>query len=413
MKFNSSQILAGLEIGTSKVSVVVGECNPMGGVTIVGAGQARSNGVRKGEIIDPKKADEDIRLAIAEAEQNTDMEIRSVYLGVSGSHIRGFNNRGMHPVLSRDREIVQEDVNDVLKNAKTINLSAEHYVVHAIRQHFIVDGHDSIRNPVGMFGDRIEVDMHVVHGVLNRLQNSIRVIQGMQIEVSDVVFNGLGSALAVLSSEQKEMGTLVIDMGAGTTEYVVYCGGIVRHTGVLAVGGDHVSNDLAYGLKVTQSRAESLKIDHGSALPPGDDGGGNITISGRPGEPDRVVDLGKLRMITHMRTEEILELIRQDLEKHGVGRYVHAGVVITGGAARIPKLARLAGKVFGLPARVSCASAVGGSKDATDQLEYVAGIGLVKFGSFQHKQRDTRGIFPQTLRQKVGGWLSKGKKLML
>src|SRR5437763_15203860 len=158
-----------------------------------------------------------------------DVEIRSVYRGGTGSHLRGFNNRGVHPVVSADREISEEDVQDVIKNAKTINLPAQNHVVHAIRQHFLVDGHDGISNPVGMLGARVEVDVHVVHGNLNRLQNAIRAVKGLPIEVDDIVFNGLASSLALLTTERKELGSLVIDIGDGTAEYEIYLDGIIKH----------------------------------------------------------------------------------------------------------------------------------------------------------------------------------------
>src|SRR5882762_5448166 len=224
--FDPSSIIVGLEVGTSKVCAVVGELSSEGALNIVGLGQARSRGVRKGEIADAATAAEDVRNAIVEAEQMADVEIRSVYLGVTGGHVRGFTNRGVHPVVSADREITREDIEDVIKNAKAINLPAENHVLHAIRQHFLVDGQDGIVNPVGMLGARVEVDMHVVHGNFNRFQNPIRVVKGLQVEVEAIVFNGLASSLALLTNEQKEMGTVVIDIGGGTTEYVVYNGGI-------------------------------------------------------------------------------------------------------------------------------------------------------------------------------------------
>src|SRR5512146_122905 len=236
-----ASIIVGLEIGTSKVCAVVGDLSADGALNIVGLGQARSRGVRKGEITDAPTVEEDMRHAVVEAEQMADVEIRSVYLGVTGSHVRGFNNRGVHPVVSADREISEDDVQDVIKNAKAINLPAQNHVLHAIRQHFQVDGQDGIVNPVGMLGSRVEVDVHVVHGALNRLQNAIRTVKGLQLEVDDIVFTGLASSLAVLSNEQKELGSVVIDIGGGTTEYVVYANGIIKHTGVLAVGGDHIS----------------------------------------------------------------------------------------------------------------------------------------------------------------------------
>src|SRR5438876_7392936 len=225
--FDPSSIIVGLEIGTSKVCAVVGELSGEGALNVVGLGQARSRGVRKGEIADAPAAEEDVHHAIVEAEQMADVEIRSVYLGVTGGHLRGFNNRGVHPVVSADREISEEDVQDVIKNAKTINLPAQNHVVHAIRQHFLIDGQDGIENPVGMFGARVEVDVHVVHGNFNRLQNPIRTVKSLQLEVEAIVFNGLASALALLTPEQKELGALVIDIGGGTTDYAVYADGTI------------------------------------------------------------------------------------------------------------------------------------------------------------------------------------------
>src|SRR6195256_5918165 len=302
--FDPASIIVGLEMGTSKVCAVVGELSADHALNIVGLGQARSRGVRKGEIADAPMAEEDVRHAIVEAEQMADVEIRSVFLGVTGSHLRGFNNRGVHPVVSADREISEDDVQDVIKNAKTINLPAQNHVIHAIRQHFLVDGQDGITNPVGMLGARVEVDVHVVHGNLNRLQNAIRTVKGLQLEVDDIVFNGLASALALLSNEQKELGSLVIDIGGGLTDYVGYSKGIIKHTGVLAVGGDHVSNDLAYGLKVPLSRAEQLKVEHGSAMVDDSLKGQTITLNNELGMPMRTINLEHLRRIMSVRLEE-------------------------------------------------------------------------------------------------------------
>ena len=263
---SDSQIIVGLEIGTSKVCVAVGEVSENQVVNIIGLGQAKSRGVRKGEIIDVALAEEDVRNAIVEAEQVADVEIRSVFLGVTGSHVRGFNNTGVHPVVSADREITSADIQDVIKNAKAINLPTDHSVIHVIRQHFRVDGQDGVLNPEGMLGAKVEVDVHVVSGRYNRLQNPIRLVTGLHLEVDNISSSALASSLAVLNTEQKELGTLVIDLGAGVTEYAVYSAGVIKHTGVLAGGGDHVSNDLAYGLKVPLARAEQIKIDHGSAV---------------------------------------------------------------------------------------------------------------------------------------------------
>jgi cell division protein FtsA len=398
----SSSIIVGLEIGTSKVCAVVGDLSADGALNIVGLGQARSRGVRKGEISDAPLAEEDIRHAIVEAEQMADVEIRSVYLGVTGGHLRGFNNRGVHPVVSADREISETDVQDVIKNAKTINLPAQNHVVHAIRQHFLVDGQDGIANPVGMLGARVEVDVHVVHGGLNRLQNAIRAVKGLQLEVDDIVFTGLASSLALLSNEQKELGSLVIDIGGGTTDYVVYGNGIIKHTGVLAVGGDHVSNDLAYGLKVPLSRAEQLKIEHGSAFVEEVDQGRTIATANELGMPLKLINLEHLRRIMSLRLEEIFQLIAQDLEQADALNYMRAGAFLCGGAARVPGIVKLAEQILQMPVSLGKTNSISGLKSALDQPEFATAIGLVKFGSFQHRKRAAKASLADGIKTTLG-----------
>jgi cell division protein FtsA len=239
--FDPSSIIVGLEIGTSKVCAVVGEVNAAGALNIVGVGQARSRGVRKGEIADASAAAEDVRNAVVEAEQMADVEIRSVYLGVSGGHLRGLTNRGVHPVVSADREITKDDVDDVIRNAKAINLPAENHVVHAIRQHFLVDGHDGLTDPIGMLGARVE-DMHVIHGIFNRCKTRPRG-HGL-VEVDAIVRNGLASSLALLTTEEGN-GAPVLDMG-WHDGYVAYSSGIIKHAGRRRRRRSCV-NDLAWG----------------------------------------------------------------------------------------------------------------------------------------------------------------------
>jgi len=395
--FDSSSIIVGLEIGTSKVCAIVGETNDEGGLNVVGVGQARSRGVRKGEIVDASAVEEEVRHAIAEAEKMADVEIRNVYLGVTGGHIRGFNNRGVHPVVSADREISEHDVEDVVRNAKAINLPADNTVLHAVRQHFLVDGHDGITNPVGMLGAKLEVDMHVVHGHLNRLQNAVRVVKGMQLEVDEVVFNGLASSLAVLTNEQKELGALVIDIGGGTTDYAVYADGVIKHTGVLAVGGDHVSNDLAYGLKVPLGRAEQLKLEHGSAYVDDVAKGFNLQLTSELGLPLRTLNLEHLRRIMSLRLEEIFQLVEQDVAQAGLWDYLRSGVFLCGGGARVPRIAQLAEEVLQLPVCIGKTNSISGLKSALDQPEFATAIGLVKFGSFKSRKREGKS-----------GWSLKG-----
>ncbi len=391
--FDDSNIIAGLEIGTSKICVVVGEQNADGALNIIGLGQARSRGVRKGEIINPEQVEEDLRQAIFEAEQMADVEIRSVYLGVSGGHVRGFNNRGVHPVVSADREISQDDVEDVVKNAKAINLPAENTVIHAVRQHFFVDGQDGVTQPVGMLGARLEVDMHVIHGHANRLQNVVRLVRATSLEVNDIVFNGIATSLALLTNEHKELGALVIDIGGGTTEFVVYSDGVIRHSGVLAVGGDHVSNDLAYGLKVPLSRAEKLKLEHGTAVAAEAAKDQTLSLTNELGLELKRVNVGHLQRIMALRLEELFQLIAQDLEQAGLTNYLRAGVFLCGGGSRVPRIVQLAENVFQMNVTPGHASAISGLTTALDQPEFAAAIGLVKYGSLRNRKRSERPFF--------------------
>jgi cell division protein FtsA len=336
-----------------------------------------------------------------------DVEIRSVYLGVTGGHIRGFNNRGMHPVVSADREITDDDVQDVVKNAKAINLPTENSVIHAIRQHFFVDGQDGVTNPVGMLGSRLEVDMHVVHGNTNRLQNAIRLVKGMQLEVDEIVFNGLASSLALLTNEQKELGALVVDIGGGTTDYVVYTDGVIKHTGVLAIGGDHISNDLAYGLKVPLSRAEKLKLEHGSALVDDAAKGQTVTLTNDLGLPLKTINIEHLRRIMALRLEEIFQLVAQDLDQLGLLDYLRAGVFLCGGGARVPHIAELAEPILQMPVSLGQTNSVSGLKSALGQPEFVTGIGLVRFGSFKTRKREGRPSLAQGIKGALGRLLQR------
>ncbi len=330
-----------------------------------------------------------MRNAIVEAEQMADVEIRSVYLGVTGGHIRGFNNRGVHPVVSADREISDDDVQDVIKNAKAINLPAENTVIHAVRQHFFVDGQDGVTNPVGMLGARLEVDMHVVHGNTNRLQNAIRLVKGLQLEVDEIVFNGLASSLALLTSEQKELGALVIDIGGGTTDYVVYSDGVIKHTGVLAVGGDHVSNDL--GLRPESAVEPRGKIEARTRL-----GARGRQRSKAGPSPSRTNSACRSRPSTssicsascRCGWRRFFRLIAQDLEQAGLTDYLRAGVFLCGGGARVPQIAKLAEPILQMPVSLGQTNSISGLKSALDQPEFVTAIGLAKFGSLKNRKRE-------------------------
>ena len=384
--FSASNIIAGLEIGTSIICVVVGEQLADGSLNIIGIGQSQSRGVRKGEIISPKEVEEDVREALGEAEQMANVEIRKVYVAVTGSHIRCFNNRGYYRVVSDNHEIFQEDVENVSDNAKAINLPAENTLLHSIRQHFLVDGESYVIDPVGLHGAMLEVDLHVIHGNTNRLQNVVRLVRATSLEVNDIVFSGLASSLALLSNEHKELGALVIDMGGGTTEYVVYSEGILRHSGVLAVGGDHVTNDLAYGLKISLRRAEKLKREHGSAIVTEAAREQAVRVTDDRGMEIKQVKAEHIQMIMSLRFEEIFKIIAGDLAETGLTDLLRAGVLLCGGCAHVPHLITLAENVFQMNATIGHANAISGLARTLDEPEFVTAIGLVKYGAHRQSQ---------------------------
>jgi cell division protein FtsA len=371
------KIIVGLEVGTSKVCAVVGEVLDDGNIMVIGVGQANSEGVRKGEIINIDAAVECIHSAVADAEESAGVEIHNVFASVSGGHIRSFNNRGTVAVTNEDREISEEEVRTVLLNAKAVNIPMDHVVIHAIRQHFFVDGHDGIQNPVGMIGAKLEADVHVIHGVRTRLQNTIKCIKHVPLDVANIAVGGFASALAVLTSEHQQVGAVVIDMGGGTTDYIVYSEGTIQHSGVLAVGGDHITNDVAIGLRIPMNRAETLKVEHGSVeVPPEDE---TITLKREVGLPDRKVSKQQLCRVMHLRVEEMLTLMKKELEKQKLLDYLGAGVFITGGCARLRGLEPLASQIFGLPVHIGHSQTVGGPTSAIESPEYSTAIGLVRY----------------------------------
>lgn len=393
--FDPGQILVGLEIGTSKICAAVGEVTDAGELTIIGFGQARSRGVLKGEVTDVDKAGEDVREALAQAEEMADVEIEGLYLAVTGNHIRALNNRGVHSIPTVDREINEEDVQEALRNAKGNNCPAGYEIVDSVRQDFRVDHHSVYEDPVGVVGSRIEACVHVIQGSSRRMDLSRRAVEGpTPVRVEKAVFSGLASALAVLTTEQKDEGALVLDIGGGTTEYALFQKGLLRHSGVLPVGGDHVSNDLALGLDIPLSLAEELKLAQGTAVMDPAVGNGVHTIPGIQGLPERRVSLRHLQRIMAMRWEETLELVARELAESQWLRQARAGVFLCGGGARTPNLEALVRKVFQLPVSRGHIQNVSGPMDVLEHPEFATAIGLVRYGAMRTRQRPRRWTFP-------------------
>ena len=394
------QIVVGLEIGTSKICVVVGEARGDGTIRILGVGHAPSRGVRKGEIVDFETAGKCIREALVDAEEKSDVMIASVYLGVTGGHIKSFNNRGAINLPEDRNEIYEEDFEDVQASAREVSIPGHNSFLHSILQHYYVDGQDGVLNPVGLLGRKLEADFHIIHGVTNRIQNSIRCVKEVGPEVLEAVYNPVASALVVLDQNQKSLGALVIDMGGGTTDYIVYVDGALKQSGSLPIGGDHLTNDISLGLRIPMTRAEKLKIEEGSVLlglaPPGE----IIVLKDDTGFAGKEIQREMLNAIVHCRVRETFELLKRRLDEEGHLPYLGAGVMLTGGCSLLQGIDQLAEEIFGMPAHLTHAHTVSGLTSAFENPQFSTAIGLLKYAEALQPER------PRSLLTRVFGKFS-------
>jgi cell division protein FtsA len=388
----SNDLMVGLEIGTSKICVVVGEGRPDGTIKILGVGQAPSRGVRKGEIVDFETAMKCVHEAVVDAEQKSDVMIRSVYVAVAGAHIQSFNNRGSVVLPDERDEIDEQDIEDVKVNAREVSIPAQNAFLHSIIQHYHVDGQDGVLNPIGMLGHELEADFHIIHGVRTRIQNTIRCVKELPLEVEDVVLGPLASAQVVLTQHQKNLGALVIDIGGGTTDYIVYVDGAVKQTGVLAVGGDHITNDISMGLRIPMTRAEKLKIEEGSVTLGNCLPGETILLKDDSGFAGKEIERETLNTIIHLRMREVLELLKRTLDEESFINYVGAGIFITGGCSLLNGIDHLAQEIFEMPAHVAHAQTMSGLTSAFENPQFSTAIGLIKYAQAVQIDRPRRGF---------------------
>jgi cell division protein FtsA len=382
--------VAALEIGTSKIIAMVGEMREDGTVMITGVGERPSSGVRKGEIIDLENATVCAKAALEEAEETSNVSLGQIYVTISGGHIRGLVNRGAVPVRDPDGLVSEDDVDEVMEVARAISLPADREIIHTICRHFCIDDQEQVIKPEGMVGAKLSVDMLVLHGVRGLLRNTERVVEQIPMEVQDVAFGGLCSALSVLTIEQKTSGVVVIDLGGGTTDYMAYAGGVVACGGALGVGGDHVTNDMAIAFNIPMARAEKLKKEIGCATiaaaidPP------KISLPAEVGFPGRTINLRSMHTVINARVDEIFSMIKKRLDEDNVLPMVGAGIVLTGGGAHLKGVTDLAETVFGVPCFVGSPRGVTGIALATEGPEYAACCGLVQYG-FRVQDRPNSG----------------------
>ncbi|HEY3065279.1 MAG TPA: cell division protein FtsA [Methylomirabilota bacterium] len=371
----------GLDVGTTKICAVIAEPNALGGLDVIGVGAAPSRGLRKGVVVNIDSTVEAIKQAVAEAEQMAGVEVSRVYAGVAGGHVRGVNSRGVVAISGKHREVSEIDVERVVEAARAINLPQDREVIHVLPQTFVVDDQDGVREPIGMSGVRLEAEVHIVTGAITSVQNVIRSVNRAGLSVQDVVLEPLASAESVLLDDEKELGVVLVDIGGGTTDVAVLREGAIWHTAILPIGGDHVTNDIAIGLRTPAADAEDLKKRYGcalTALVPAEE---IVDVPSVGGRKPRQLSRQVLSEIIQPRVEEMLSLVARDLTRAGLKEAATAGIVVTGGTSIMEGVPELAEAVFDLPVRRGIPDAVGGLTDVVKSPIYATAVGLAVYGA--------------------------------
>ncbi|MBI5137556.1 MAG: cell division protein FtsA [Nitrospirae bacterium] len=376
MSNKKDEIVVGLDLGTTKVCTVVAEHTASGELCILGVGSAACSGVKQGMVVSIEETVAAITKAVEEAEGMSGVDIHSVVVGISGSHLRGLNNQNTIGV--KGATVTEDDIANVLDAARAVDLSRDEEIVHVAAQRYVLDQQETIASPVGMAGDRLSVDAHVIVGAGTALQNLLRCIDGAGLSLDAIIPQPLASAHAVLSQEELELGVALVDIGGGTTDLAIYAGGSVCHTWVLPLGGTHVTRDISYGLSTPMKDAERIKIQHGSALVNQVDADAMIEVPSVGGRPPRDVPRLLLAEITEARMEEILDLVGQEIQRTGLRRHIGSGVVITGGGSLPPGTVELANLATGLIARRGVPVGLTGLTDLAATAQNATAVGLAR-----------------------------------
>jgi len=373
-------IITGLDIGTTKVCAIIGQVNQVGGVDILGVGIAPSYGLRKGVVVNIDNTVKSITKAIEEAELMAGVEIDSVYTGIAGGHIKGINSRGVVAISSKTKEITQADVERVIDAARAISIPIDREVIHVIPQEFIVDDQDGIKDPVGMSGIRLESEVHIITGAVSSIENIIKSVHRAGYKVNDIILEPLASAEAVLTDEEKELGVTLIDLGGGTTDIIMFINGSVWHTSVIALGGNHITNDISYGLRTPVQSAEIIKKKYGCAYADLVSEDELIEVESVAGHQSKKVSRKFIAEIIQPRMEEIFGLVQRELKISGFDELVAAGAVITGGGALLTGTVELAEKKLNMPVRIGYPDKVSGLVDKVASPLFATGVGLILYG---------------------------------
>lgn len=378
MSTKRDSLIVGLDIGTTKICCIVGNMTDEG-LEVVGIGTSPSKGLRKGVVINIESTVEAIQKAIREAELMAGCEIKSVFAGIAGGHIRGLNSQGV--IAIKNREVTPDDLQRVIDAAKAIAIPMDREVLHILPQEFIIDEQDGIREPLGMSGVRLEAKVHIVTGAVASAQNIIKSCNRAGVDVADIVLEQLASSEAVLSSDEKELGVALVDIGGGTSDIAIFSEGAIKHTSVLSLGGDHMTNDIAVGLRTPMGEAEKIKKAYGCCLTAMVGKDETIEVPSVGGREPRILSRQLLAEILEPRVEEVFSLVNREIIKSGYSDLIASGIVITGGSAILPGMPELAEQVFNLPVRRGNPLDIGGLTDIVNSPIFATGVGLVKYGS--------------------------------
>jgi len=400
-----SNVIVGLDLGTTKTCVIVGEITPQG-IDIIGVGSHPSEGLRKGVVVNIDSTVEAIKNAVEEAEHMSGCRISSVYAGIAGGHIKGQNSLGI--VAVKGREVDEEDVQRAVDAAKAIAIPSDREILHTLPQNFIVDDQDGIRDPVGMSGVRLEAKVHIVTGASTSIQNIVKSVNRVGLEIHEIVLEQIASSEAVLSNDEKDLGVALIDIGGGTTDIAVFTEGSIKHTAVLPVGGNYLTSDIATGLRTPLTEAEKIKIRYGCAFGALISKDETIEVPSVGGREPREVSRQILGRIVEPRMEEILTMAYKEIVKSGYEDILAAGIVLTGGAALLEGITELAEQIFNMPVRRGRPIGFGGLTDVVNSPMYSTGVGLVFYGSrrLSKETLTTKGgsLFGDVLR-KIKKWI--------
>jgi cell division protein FtsA len=399
-----SKIYAGLEIGTSTICVVVGEVSGNGSIKILGIGQAPSRGVRKGEIVDFETAQTCLNDALVEAEEKSDVMISNVYLAISGAHIESLCNKGSIriPVTDEVSEITEEDLDEVREIARDIKLPSENVFLHSIIRDYYVDGQEKVQNPVGRQGEVVEADYHIIHGIKTRLQNTIRCVREIPLTVEEVVFSPIAAAQVMLSREHKDRGALLIDIGGGVTDYVMYSGGSVAQSGCIGVGGDHITNDISVVMKIPITRSEKLKVEHGGALIE-ESASDSVVLEDDPLSSSFEIDKEMLNQIINARATELFEQLKERITKHDDLNTLGAGVFLTGGASKLKDIDKLAEQILGLPVSLARINSMSGPAAPFENPQLATSMGLIRYAQMIDSDKSDSDKLITKIGKKLGG----------